>query len=485
MYHFQSVEDEYAYAFMVLKPYAVRVRDALLLRTTTHLETTDDFSVEHPNDSDVMRRKMDLDLCENIEMEKSCRIVWDQQLKGVRKSRRGYTLLIIWNAKKSPGSLHPIARQQMSWAARLSHRMTTGDVTDDCKITDASFLDAMANFIMREILSKQNFCNKTHKLRLDIHPKELNEPICTSFQKASLEIFPQTNVNSNNNNPSSGRLHLTKSASQASFVISIILLNADEFVFGVSNIDDFWIKLNGRLNHHAAADVVIEPTNPKDGLDLNNSSIPPSKNVPVSRAYYKLQQIYEELLLKLSPRFQSSGGSGLDIGAAPGGWSQVLYNSFGLKKVISVDPAILAKRVVPFVQHIKADFTSDSCVNELASYAPFSIVVCDACSNSDEIFSRITNTLQKVSEKMKEKENKPTVLTVPSSFVVTFKLPHKTPLSIERNLKKDVEKLPQQIQNISNIMMTEANHIQASIQILHLLANSESERTVVVTFDKK
>ncbi len=77
-----------------------------------------------------------------------------------------------------------------------------------------------------------------------------------------------------------------------------------------------------------------------------------------SRAVYKLLQIDEkERLLK-------KGMLCVDLGAAPGGWSQYVTETLnGAVRVIAVD--LLPMDVLPSVEFIQGDFTSDNVLEQL------------------------------------------------------------------------------------------------------------------------
>jgi len=78
-----------------------------------------------------------------------------------------------------------------------------------------------------------------------------------------------------------------------------------------------------------------------------------------SRAVFKLKEIVEkERLLK-------SGMLCIDLGSAPGGWSQFVSTSLkGRGRVIALD--ILAMDAVPGVEFIQGDFTEDEALTRLA-----------------------------------------------------------------------------------------------------------------------
>ena len=61
---------------------------------------------------------------------------------GRRKSRRGYALLIVRNVKCAPAQLPALARQQISWAGRMTHCTTSIDKSangDDCGTASERF----------------------------------------------------------------------------------------------------------------------------------------------------------------------------------------------------------------------------------------------------------------------------------------------------------------------------------------------------------
>ncbi len=77
-----------------------------------------------------------------------------------------------------------------------------------------------------------------------------------------------------------------------------------------------------------------------------------------SRAVYKLKEIQEKHRL-ISPDMQV-----VDLGAAPGGWSQYAAELVGkgggviASDILSIDP-------LPFVEFIQGDFTEESVLNEI------------------------------------------------------------------------------------------------------------------------
>lgn len=77
-----------------------------------------------------------------------------------------------------------------------------------------------------------------------------------------------------------------------------------------------------------------------------------------SRAVYKLQQLQER------DKLFKPGMTVVDLGAAPGGWSQLVLEYVGSKgRVFALD--ILPMDPIPGVEFIHGDFTADEYSNEL------------------------------------------------------------------------------------------------------------------------
>ena len=82
-----------------------------------------------------------------------------------------------------------------------------------------------------------------------------------------------------------------------------------------------------------------------------------------SRASYKLLEIQK------SDRLIKPGMTVVDLGSAPGGWSQVAAKLVGgAGNVIASD--ILAMDPVPGVDFVQGDFTDDACLREILALLP-------------------------------------------------------------------------------------------------------------------
>ncbi len=82
-----------------------------------------------------------------------------------------------------------------------------------------------------------------------------------------------------------------------------------------------------------------------------------------SRASYKLLEIHK------SDRLIRPGMTVVDLGSAPGGWSQVAAKLVGSSgRVIASD--ILAMDPVPAVAFVQGDFTEEACFQEILALVP-------------------------------------------------------------------------------------------------------------------
>jgi len=93
-----------------------------------------------------------------------------------------------------------------------------------------------------------------------------------------------------------------------------------------------------------------------------------------SRAAYKLLEIDKKYnLLK-------SCNSAVDLGAAPGSWSEVLIERLNNpRKIVAID--LLPIKPLKNVQIIKGDFTSSDFANTLDKEGPFDLLLSDASPN--------------------------------------------------------------------------------------------------------
>jgi 23S rRNA U2552 (ribose-2'-O)-methylase RlmE/FtsJ len=218
---------------------------------------------------------------------------------------------------------------------------------------------------------------------------------------------------------------------------------------------------------------------------------------PVSRAYYKLDQVFDDRdnLQMISCRHGSecsidmllSHGAGIDIGAAPGGWTQVMHSKLKIPSIVAVDPGILAKRVstLPGVHHVRNDISSNETINFLATHAPFSLIVCDACVDVAVLFEKILQSLEGVSSLLKSPNQ---VFSWPLCLVVTLKFPYKTTGSIDRHMdraRRAISDFLRKLITLSCDDEIDASDTEAKYMICHLFANSVAERCLIAVFNRK
>lgn len=408
---------EQTFAIMVHKLYAERVQDFLLLNGGWNEE----------------RRQLHVKILDTPE------------ISGVSRARRGFLLLLLEKAKRPVDSLPHMARQNISWIGRITHH------SDDQALIWTTLLEG-------------GFQIQRDSLRVDVYPRAKTDAICLCLQSSSAESLGRAMPL----DPYEGCIPMTMSASKCSHRLTVVCIGESSFYWGIMNRqsnEDARI-LNMNLNHNAADEIVVEAADSKTGKEINSSV---EATVPLSRAYYKLNQVWDDYL-STETSLQLDRGSAIDLGACPGGWTQVLVHKMGLPTVVAVDPGRPADRILflPQVTHIPSRIKSAS----ITPYGPFSIVVCDA----SDIWIEMMNQL------VEEVAGKGDWL-IPAVVVVTLKLPHQTVGSIQRHLHWLTERLPPQLYGMSKKMYPMASQVGVRFQIVHLMANSASERTLISIFE--
>ncbi|KAL7464667.1 hypothetical protein ACHAXS_011430 [Conticribra weissflogii] len=466
--------------------------------------------------------------------------------KGVRKNRTGYQMLVIRNALISPVELPPMARKQISWVGRLTHRTffnseqkqqnpdgnatkksriegslakkhNTSQTDDGTKLVENDEIFAEVAHELLRTLTASGFNVKSDALRIDVHPKSLNDTVCSVLQlvatakisTSDTQVSDKTSKEDDSSETENGPIKMTRSATNCNMVVNIIVHSlltpnsVKEVFWGISTNKQHWEDLNQRMNDHATKEVLLETTDSITGYDLtkkdNSRSIHSSsqinKEIPVSRAFYKLNQVFDDQhLLRTLASLQKSttvfNGAGLDIGASPGGWTQVLHHKVKIPTVVAIDPGVLAKRVneLPGVIHLRGEITTKDVLYGIAKYAPYSIIVCDACVDAHNLLPKIIESLEGVNKILMESQKN--LFIWPLCLVLTFKMPHKTVGSLNKNLSKLSSVLPDHFSRIA-LLGCYSNHenngdgVEVRYKTCHLFANSESERSVVSVFSIK
>lgn len=372
----------------------------------------------------------------------SCRVV---STPDTEKMSQVYVLLFIENTITSLKSLHPMVRQNMSWGV---------DVTHDFK---GDGVEKLIPEIYAELL-RSGFDLGNDVLRAHAFPKDINETVCRSLQEAAGGICED--------GPYDGPIQMTASRSKCTHVVTVIRHETGY----VWEVQDQATHFAAKYNHNANDELLLEPTDSSTGKDLSSISV--AANIPVSRAYYKLRQAWDEIL---SLEFRDlSDSMGIDLGASPGGWTQVL-KYIGLEKVVSIDPGALAKRVesMPGVVHVAVDMTSDDTVNAIeATGVPISLLVCDACIFSGEIIEKTIELIERLDHDS---------WALPAAFVITLKMPYRQAANLNRNIENAKKKIPSLLSKAGSIMYK--NEVKIRYKVVHLMANSPLERTLVAIFE--
>mmetsp|Transcript_7778 Transcript_7778/g.11538 ORF Transcript_7778/g.11538 Transcript_7778/m.11538 type:complete len:385 (+) Transcript_7778:526-1680(+) len=175
---------------------------------------------------------------------------------------------------------------------------------------------------------------------------------------------------------------------------------------------------------------------------------------PLCRAYWKMWEVLDKYVGD-NERITNA----IDIGASPGGWSQVLLYGPKVDHVISVDPGKLDKsllstdKLTHIDTRVEAFLTSDHELNPLKNGKPLDFVCCDM--NKDyKVTVPIIRELD-------------AAVASGSLLVLTLKLRKKcSDKLIELTMKETIEGLQDAYENF---------------QCVHLFANTRDERTLIAT----
>jgi hypothetical protein len=427
---------ESTYAIMVHKLYVERVIDFLLRNGGWNTATK---AITQPSSSSN---------------SKNVRVLNTQVLTGVSRARRGFVLLLVENVKRPVELLPPMARQNVSWAGRITHQ--SHDKTLIWSTMERGSSKGGNQFVNEDKL------RDSIQLRVDVYPRDKTEYICLALQTCCAKSLGRGEVPTD---PFEGPISMTMSASKCSHRLTVVFAQ-NCYYWGLVDRTSDSAFMNTKLNHEAADEIMVEAADSGTGKEVK-----PDVDVllPLSRAYYKMEQVWHDYLMPEQDDLQLHRG--IDLGASPGGWTQVLVHQMGLSRVLAVDPGRPADRILtlPQVTHIKSDIIS-SVIDP--QDGPLSVVVCDASEVWIELMKQLEET---VAQKCK--------WALPSVWVITLKLPFKTLGSVQRHVDMIYERIPSHLEGIS-AKMYPGDKVQARFQIAHLMANSDSERTLIVIFEK-
>ena len=412
---------------MVHKNFLDRVQAFLLESTTAHWQPASVAAPSTPS--------------------RCCQILDIPEQQGVSKNRRGYVLALFSDIVRPLHRLAPMARQNISWVGRITHHNSDGVVPHFWGSFD-----------------RIKDC-----LRVEVHPRDFTEAVCRQLQVEASSLIPEWTEPIND--PFEGPIPMTKSLQRCSHRLTYIRVSETDFYWGILSKKEDSSIMHLPLNHDATNEIVVDIFDEKT---LGDRKPNVDARIPLSRAYYKLYQVWHEILkgekerLQIDPVYHD--GIGIDLGASPGGWTQVMVHEIGLRKVIAADRARVAQRItdLPEVTYVKANLEDTSA---LAGRGPFSFLVCDASIP----FGRVMESIGKLT--------KDASFQLPCVWVITAKMPFKTLGSIERQIDNIYREVPSQVSQMANDMFP-AKTIDVHFALVHLMANSESERTMLMTFEE-
>lgn len=433
------------------------------------------------------------------------------EVRGSGRARRGYHVILCRNKRPTTpiDRLSPLARQNISWMARMRYQavtVTTPSHRDDDHDHDD---DDDAN-LTAAVYSSLHLDLAHDVLRVDVYPRHLLEVWCGRLQQQAAVKAGPTTIRTPLSDPFEGRIRMTASRSQCTVRLTLVV-TIDQTAMGddqdspsngvTSTIGTktttacYWgvdrrptdtVEIDLNLNHEANQELNIVPMQP-------NGQEPPTSDgqssvqlhpitTPLSRAHYKLRQVNDDVL---QPRglLLSTGAAALDLGASPGGWTQLLLAASD-GPVYAVDPAVMAQRVLrrrrrqhgvvhlPCMLHAFPAHWGDSAST---TRPPLSTVVCDASILWSELWEALpTHILPYI-----------TRWRFPVVLVLTCKLPFRTAGSIARHVGRLRDALPGFVERLRPFFDQDVNNVMVESQLLHLFANSESERTLVLIVKKR
>jgi hypothetical protein len=403
-----------------------------------------------------------------------------------------------------------MARQQISWIGQMSRSMTVSVNTAAATATaiddSSSFVTAIATAVWKNLLATGFTVDDSIQtpiqswLRIDVHPRCQGIAFIQQLQLAAYKdccARKQPSAALDATDLYAGPAALTKSRSKCTHRLTIVLpagaVTAPALETGTepakncldsaANSTCYWgveerskrgAEIDVKLNHEASKDVKVVPCDNQTGDDLQKQTDP---TVPLSRAYYKLAQVWEEYLSATVTTATTKKlllqGAGLDLGASPGGWTQVLAHLFGMPRIVAVDPGKVAARVtqLPAVTYLQSHMEKV----DLQQHGPFSVVVCDASLTWRELLTELSDKVVQSAD-----------WCLPSLWIVTMKMPFKSIASVQRHVEALSEFLPLVLGKMAQTMYPgDYAQVRITHRVVHLMANSDSERTVIALFDKK
>eukprot|EP00977_Amphora_coffeiformis_P023842 scaffold14530_cov217-Amphora_coffeaeformis.AAC.2 len=464
-----------------------------------------------------------------------------EEAKGPSRGRRGYRILLCCGVQKLPTEhLSPLARQNISWTARMQYKVPilhpsiTGFTTHNNPSDNCNNYDDVKGTLLVETLAASLYSTlrlafnlTTDALRIDVYPRHYIEPLCGHLQKQAKVCTRTaglgTNINNNSQtvndeevgDPFEGPIRMTASRSQCTVRLSVVIGQQEEqqqqeqtntgfctttCYWGIDRRPDENTAIDLRLNHEANEELNIVAMVPENGHDppvSSDNKIAIHPTTPLSRAHYKLLQVWHDIIQPREDELRLYTGAALDLGASPGGWTQVLIHNIHCATVYALDPAIIAHRVLhhhhhhhqqpaanlapgstrptPVVKHIPC--MMDRFEQNAAAHLtmPLSTLVCDASVLWSELWQTLLLHILPHVPKWQ----------FPAVLVLTCKLPFRTAGSIARHVAMMNDQVPAFLESMRPHFGIDRDMVSIESQFLHLFANSESERTLLLVVTEK
>jgi FtsJ-like methyltransferase len=441
------------------------------------------------------------------------------ETSGMSHDRRGFQVWCCQNTTRPIYAISPLARQNMAWAVKLTHCCTVARSFASMEDIASQIVETLPlNDVPMILLVPGDQPHGDQKLlRVDVYPKQYTESICLGLQRACHKRLPEQSTSTSTStstpkpipsHPFGGPIAMTRSASKCSHRLAIILSTRDtvnggsnkEAVETTQTLHIYWgwmdrcnpadeammaIKVNEFANH----EILLVAPDHVTGKEVGDGAVIVPVHTPLSRAYYKLDQVWDDILeLHENDTLDKIAGStAVDFGSAPGGWTQVLaFRGTGFPTICSVDKGMLAERIAKLSKVRYIPSLAEDCEADIAPFEPFGLVVCDASLLWSEALDLFQDIVAQRAPNVIGQETRPNKFTLPCIFIITMKLPFQTLPSIQRHIDLINQRLPHYLSRMAAAMCTNGEPIvQARHTLVHLMANSTAERTLVAIFEEQ
>ena len=312
--------------------------------TSTTPKTISGDNTADKNDSHVQKKMSVMDTTET---------------SGMSHERRGHLVALMEDIARPIHTMSAMARQNICWVMKLTHQTiiassnatTPGSIPME-EIAQQIFGTLPVNAI--PLVDSNDTNNNKQSLRVDVYPKKYTDGICLGLQHAFYDSKTKSQsaeeAKARPEVPYEGPISMTRSASKCSHRLSIIVtassitashddgdVQNDKTADPLSKSNTLrvcwgWADrsepddkniMELRCNEFGAQDISNVSPDHVTGGEIGGKVV--SLETPLSRAYYKLDQVFEEILerpdsyeAKVLQTIQKLEASAADLGSAPG-----------------------------------------------------------------------------------------------------------------------------------------------------------------------